>query len=119
LRQRRHGLILDGRNRYRARQHAGIEPRFEEWSGGNLITFALPLNLHRQHLTVGELAAIAVEAKARFEEEARETQPAPHPGPAAVRRWRHAHPRGAGVLVRAAGVPWGCAGGHHRKWRAW
>ena len=54
-------------------------PRFEHWSGESPTAYVLSLSLHRRHLTRDQLAAIAVEAKERFEEEAHE-RVRPHGG---------------------------------------
>ncbi len=52
------GMVLDGGNRYRACLEAGVEPRFAEFDGGNMVSFVRSANLHRRHLTPGQQAAI-------------------------------------------------------------
>lgn len=44
------GKILDGRNRWRACQAAGVEPVFADYTGDDALAFAVSLNLHRRHL---------------------------------------------------------------------
>lgn len=82
---RAHGLIepivlldeqvLDGRNRLRACETAGVEPRFVEWEGVSSPTeYVLSANLHRRHLTHGQRAALALDLLPKLEAEARERQ---------------------------------------------
>ena len=69
------GKVLDGRNRLRACQIAGVEPQTEPWTGiGSPTAWVISINLHRRHLTASQRAAIAVDAEALFAREAKERQ---------------------------------------------
>jgi len=57
------GMILDGGNRYRACIEAGVEPVFQDFEGGNLVSFVLSVNLHRRHMSPGQQAAIVSSAQ--------------------------------------------------------
>ncbi|HEX7377424.1 MAG TPA: hypothetical protein VF278_09940 [Pirellulales bacterium] len=72
------GLLLDGRNRRRACEMAGVEPRFVEWhgEGGSPVAFIAARNLHRRHLSESQRAAIAAQVKGMFHEEAVERRQA-------------------------------------------
>lgn len=70
------GKVLDGRNRLRACEIAGVEPRFENPSNpvGSLVIYVLSKNLHRRHLTVSQRGAIAAEVVPLMAEEAQRRQ---------------------------------------------
>jgi hypothetical protein len=55
------GLILDGRNRFKACQLAGVDPVFDNYQGDDPLGYVLSLNLHRRHLTTSQRAALAAE----------------------------------------------------------
>lgn len=50
--------ILDGRNRYKACEIAGIKPRIEEYTGDDPLGFVASLNDHRRHDTDNERAMV-------------------------------------------------------------
>lgn len=55
------GQILDGRNRFKAADLAGVEPAFTEYDGDDALAFVIRHNLHRRHLDVGQKAAVVDE----------------------------------------------------------
>jgi 16S rRNA G966 N2-methylase RsmD len=64
------GALLDGRNRVRACQAAGIKPEFRQFNGEDPVAFVMALNMDRRHLTVGQRAALALKLVPMYEREA-------------------------------------------------
>ncbi|WP_420036041.1 ParB N-terminal domain-containing protein [Streptomyces sp. cg28] len=56
------GRILDGRNRLRACELAGVEPEYVTYSGDNPSSYTLAVNLRRRSLSKGQAAMIAAKA---------------------------------------------------------
>jgi len=57
------GMILDGGNRYRACQDAGVDPKFTEFAGDSLVKFVISVNMRHRHMSPGQRAAIVAGAQ--------------------------------------------------------
>lgn len=57
------GAVLDGRNRLAACKLAGVEPEFVTYEGEDADGYAVAVNIARRHLTKGQKAMVAVEAR--------------------------------------------------------
>jgi N6-adenosine-specific RNA methylase IME4 len=71
------GKVLDGRNRLRACEELGIEPRTRTFSrtvDGSLVDYVVSLNLHRRHLTPSQAAAVAFSLEPWYASEAKRRQ---------------------------------------------
>jgi hypothetical protein len=49
-------VLIDGRNRLKACEIAGVEPRFEEINGEDVVEYILATNVERRHLNAGQRA---------------------------------------------------------------
>lgn len=63
VRRRSDGMILDGRNRLRACEMAGVEPKFQdvELDDARCLALILDFNVVRRHMTTSQRAAAAAE----------------------------------------------------------
>lgn len=70
------GVLLDGRNRIRACQAAGVKPSFRQFSGQDEVGFIVSLNLKRRQLSKSQAAMLAVDILPMYEVESKRRQQA-------------------------------------------
>lgn len=68
----RDGVLLDGRNRIRACQKAGVKPDFRQFNGSDEVGFIVSLNLKRRQLSKSQAAMLAVDILPMYEAEAKQ-----------------------------------------------
>jgi len=70
------GLVLDGRNRLRACELAGVEPRFIAFSGADPLAYVASMNLYRRHLNESQRALVAARVIEIYERAPDDASPA-------------------------------------------
>ncbi|MFC9327928.1 ParB N-terminal domain-containing protein [Kitasatospora sp. NPDC057015] len=65
------GRLLDGRNRLKACEIAGVEPEFATYDGPDPANFALQINIRRRSLTKGQVAMVTARTRSAAEQEGR------------------------------------------------
>lgn len=68
------GKIIDGKNRFKACNELGKRPRFEEYTGEDILEYVVSLNLSRRHLSTSQRAAIAASLLPEYEKAAKERE---------------------------------------------
>lgn len=69
------GQVLDGRNRLRACEAAGVEPRFVDLpESTDPLAWVVSHNLHRRHLSASQRALLGAKLRPLYEEAARQRQ---------------------------------------------
>ncbi len=66
------GLLLDGRNRWRACQMVDVEPSRTIYVGDEPTAHVMSLNIKRRHLSAGQRAMVAVDALPLLQQEGRQ-----------------------------------------------
>lgn len=66
--------VLDGRNRLRACQDAGVKPQWDDYVGKDPIAYAMSKNVHRRHLNETQRAFVGAELVPLYEKQAKERQ---------------------------------------------
>jgi ParB-like chromosome segregation protein Spo0J len=69
---RKDGHVVDGRHRLRACNELGIEPRFDEYEGADIVAEIFSRNILRRHLTADQRAMLV--AKLRGEQLSKDAQ---------------------------------------------
>jgi hypothetical protein len=68
------GRLLDGSNRLAACKIAGIDPRFTTFTGDDPLGYCVSVNVRRRHLSLSQLATLAVELEPVYAEQAKQRQ---------------------------------------------